>query len=99
MFDTKVLGLLPFLKFTREVSTTLGGVYTIYPIYMLAVYILFIVFCWLFYQGYKIFLNIGDDHFHLRQVKIQMRIESGYYEKHNKKIPQLSYNEEGGKLC
>lgn len=99
MFDTKVLGLLPFLKFTREVSTTLGGVYTIYPIYMLSVYILFIVFCWLFYQGYKIFLNIGDDHFRLRQVKIQMRIESGYYEKHNKKIPQLSYNEEGGKLC
>ena len=99
MFDTKVLGLLPFLKFTRDIPLTIGGVYTIYPVYMLFVYLLFIVFCWLFYYGYKIFLNIGDDHFHLRQVKIKMRMENGYYEKHNKKVPQLDYEEEGEKLC
>lgn len=98
MFDDKVLSFLPFLGFTRKLGVTIGD-YTFYPIYMLMVYILFVIFCFAFYYIYRIFLNIGDDHFRLRQIRINMKQEKGYYEKHHKKVPQLTYDETGEELC
>lgn len=98
MFDNTVLEVFPFLGFTRKNGTNLGA-YTFYPLYMLIVYIFFVVFCWLFYYVYKIALNIGDDHFQLRQIKIKMKEQKGYYEKHHKVVPKLNYDEKGEELC
>lgn len=94
LFDTKVASYLPFLGFTRNYPVVLNE-YLFYPLYMILIYILFFIYCLMFNYVYKIFTKIADDHFHLRQIKINMRKENGYYEKHNKKVPQLDYDEKG----
>lgn len=98
LFDTTVASFLPFLGFTRNYPIELSG-YLFYPLYMVLVYILFFVYCLMFNYVYRIFIKIGDDHYHLRQIKINMRKESGYYEKHNKQVPQFDYDEKGEMLC
>ena len=51
--------------------------YVIYPLYMAFVYLLFSVFCMGFYYLYNQLCKIGDDHFHLRKIRIDL-----YREKH-----------------
>lgn len=98
LFDNKVAGILTFLSFTRNFPITINN-YTFYPIYMLLVYALFFIFCMIFNYVYKILMKVGDDHFHLRKIKINMKQNAGYYEKHNRKIPQLDYEKEGEQQC
>lgn len=91
LFDTTVLGVLPFLSFTRDFMVTWSG-YTFYPMYMLAIYILFSVFCLVFYYIYRHLCIVGDDHFKLRGIKIDMNVERGRYKR--RKIPKKLYDEE-----
>lgn len=95
IFDTKVIGVLTFLQFTTRFPITISG-YTFYPIYMIVIYILFIVFCLIFNYVYNILTNVGDDHFKLRQIRIKMKEEKGCYK--NKKMPQLDYKK-GEEVC
>ena len=96
LFDTTVLKVMSFLNFSHVVSLTLNG-YVFYPMYMLTIYILYMAYCMGFLYVYKQFIKIGDDHFKLRQIRIDLMTEKGKYK--NKKIPQKTYNEEGEQLC
>ena len=88
IFDTTVLGVLPFLNFTRYYAVTWGG-YTFYPLYMLLIYILFSIYCGIFYYIYKRLCIVGDNHFEVRKMRIDMGIEQGKY---NKRIPKKDYD-------
>lgn len=90
IFDTTVLGILPFLGFTRSLAVTWGG-YTFYPLYMLLIYTLFSIFCILFYYLYTKLCIVGDNHFEVRRMRIDMRVSQGKYKKH---IPQKDYEVE-----
>ena len=98
MFDNKVASFLPFLAFTRNYAIVLSD-YAFYPLYMLLVYALFLMYCLIFNYFYVMFIRIGDDHFRLRQIRINMKIKNGYYEKHKRNIPQLDYEKEGEEQC
>lgn len=76
LFDEKVLSILLFLQFTYKFALPVNG-YVIYPLYMAFVYLLFSVFCMGFYYLYIQLCKIGDDHFHLRKIRIDL-----YREKH-----------------
>lgn len=89
LFDDTVLSVLWFLNFTRKLPLQING-YTLYPLYMACVYILFSVFCMGFFYVYKYLCKIGDDHFHLRQIRIDL-----YREKHpqSKRVFRENYQD------
>lgn len=90
LFDNTVLSILPFLSFSRKLAITWGG-YTFYPIYMLSVYVLFSIYCIIFYYIYRQLCIVGDNHFDVRRMRIDTRIEQGKYKK---RIPQREYEVE-----
>lgn len=87
IFDDTVLKVLPFLNFTKNLPITING-YTFYPLYMLLIYTLFSVFCLIFYYIYKQLCIVGDNHFKLRQMRIELRCKQGRYKKY---IPKTEY--------
>ena len=87
IFDTKVLAFLPFLSFTQKWAVTLNG-YTFYPMYMLLIYILYSVFCMVFLYVYCSLMKVGDDHYRMRQVRIDLYQKRGRYKKH---VPKREY--------
>ncbi len=95
IFDTTVLGALPFLGFTMKWGVMLGG-YTFYPLYMLLIYVLYSVYCMAFFYVYRKLCQLGDDHFRTRQIRIDLYEKRGRYAK--RKIPQREYEQEG-KIC
>ncbi len=100
MFEIDLIGAIPFLKFLYKWEVSLGG-YIFYPLFMLLVYCFFVVFCLIFNYVYLYLVKTGDDHYRLRQIKIDMRNEKGYYERKKKKMPQYDYEEnlEGEVVC
>ena len=90
MFDAKIIGFAPFLGFTRKLEVVIGG-YSIYPMYMLFIYVFFVLVSLSFMYITNILNNIAKEHFKLRQIKINRKINSGYYEKHKKTVPQIDY--------
>jgi len=88
LFDTTVLSVLPFLGFTRSWKITLNG-YSFYPLYMVLIYVLFSVFCMIFYYVYLQLCKVGDDHFKMRHVRIDLNRERGKYNK--RKEPKKFY--------
>ncbi len=90
MFDAKIIGFAPFLGFTRKLEVVIGG-YTIYPMYMLFIYVFFVLVSLSFMYITNILNNIAKEHFKLRQIKINRRINNGYYERRKKRIPQMDY--------
>lgn len=89
LFNTTVLEVLPFLGFTRSLKVTLNG-YAFYPLYMLLIYILYSVFCMVVYYVYLKLCKVGDDHFKMRNVRIDLHRERGKYKK-RKKEPKQYY--------
>lgn len=89
IFDTTVLKALPFLSFTSKYPVTWGG-YTFYPLYMLMIYILYSVFCMVFYWFYLQLCKVGDDHFNVRNIKIDSNIEKGRY---SRRVPKQKYED------
>jgi len=87
IFDTTVLNALPFLAFTRSWAVTLNG-YTFYPLYMMLIYVLYSVYCMLFLFVYIKLCQIGDNHFKMRQIRIDMYKQKGRYKK---RVPQRDY--------
>ncbi len=91
IFDTTVIEVLPFLGFTRKWGVT-WGVYTFYPLYMLLIYILYTAFCMGVAYVYVKLCKIGDDHFKVRQIRIELREERGRYKK-RKRLPKKIYED------
>ena len=71
LFDNTVASVLLVLSFTYAWPVTVGG-YIFYPLYMMMIYILFSIFCVGFYFCYQKLCKIGDDHFHLRRIRIAL---------------------------
>ena len=90
IFDAKIIEVAPLLSFTRNFEVVWSD-YAFYPMYMILMYVLFTMLCFIFNYVYRVLCKVADDHFNLRKIKIQMRIDSGYYEKKNKPIPQMDY--------
>ena len=95
LFDTVVIAILPFLKFTRYWGVNWGG-YTFFPLYMLAIYVLFSAFCLMVFYVYRQLTRVGDDHFALRAIRIEQRRSKGKYK--NRKVPLTKY-ENGETVC
>lgn len=58
LFNDTVVGILPFLAFSREVAVTFNG-YTMYPVYMVLVYVLFSGFCMVFMGIYNLIRKLS----------------------------------------
>lgn len=71
LFDDTVTKVLLFLNFTYDWPLVVNG-YTVYPLYMMLIYVLFSVFCMGFYSVYHWLCKIGDDHCHLRRIRISL---------------------------
>ena len=95
LFDTTVLAFLPFLGFTRAWEITLNA-YTFYPLYMLMVCVLFSVFCMIYFYILKQLTKVGDNHFKLRQARIDLNTENEKYKNH---IPKKEYDQEDTFIC
>lgn len=80
LFDTTVLEVLPFLSFTRSWKVVLNG-YAFYPLYMLLIYILFTILVVIVFYTYLQLCKVGDDHFKMRHVRIDLRKERGKYKR------------------
>lgn len=89
LFDTTVLSALPFLGFTLSVSIVVNG-YVFYPLYMLLIYGLYSIFCMAFFYVLSTLCKVGDNHFNLRKIKVDMYNEEGRYKK---RIPQTRYSD------
>jgi len=89
IFDTTVLEILPFLRFTRLVPIYING-YTFYPLYMLVIYVLFVVLCLIVNYVYIKLCKLGDDFYKLRQIRIDLFESKGKYKK---KIPKRFYDD------
>lgn len=89
LFNTTVLSVLPFLSFTRVIKLVISD-FELFPVYMLLIYLLYSVFCMAFYYVYTKLFEVADDHFKLREIKINMYEEQGRYNK-RKKVPQKRY--------
>lgn len=76
LFDDTVISILLFLRFTYSWAISVNG-YIIYPLYMAFIYLLFSSLCLGFYAFYHYLCKIGDDHCHLRRIRISL-----YREKH-----------------
>lgn len=90
LFNSTVVEALPFLGFTRSIGVTWGQ-YTFYPIYMALIYVLYSVFCLIVYWVYVQLCKVGDDHFKLRQIRIDLMNEHGRYKK--RKMPKKIYED------
>lgn len=88
LFNTTVLSILPFLGFTRKLPVTLNG-YTFYPLYMLMIFVLYSIFCMIFWYVYIQLYKVADDHFRLRAIRIDYNIERNKYK--DGKVPQKIY--------
>ncbi len=89
LFNTTVLNALPFLSFTYKYPVVWGG-YTFYPLYMLMIYVLYSVFCMVFYWFYLQLCRVGDDHFKMRSIKIDRYKEKGRYKR---RVPKQYYED------
>lgn len=76
LFDDTVSSILLILSYTYALPITVGS-YIFYPLYMACIYVLFSVFCMAFYYVYHWLCKIGDDHVHLRRIRIAL-----YRERH-----------------
>lgn len=88
LFDTTILSVLPFLSFTRTYAVTLNG-YTFYPLYMLLIFILYSVFCMIFWYVFTQLCKVGDRHFQVRKVRIDDNNERGKYK--SRTMPKTEY--------
>lgn len=70
LFNDTVVSILPFLRFSREVTVVIGG-YTFYPIYMVLVYVLFSAVCMGFYGLYKLCCLIYNKCRKAKHAKVQ----------------------------
>lgn len=89
LFDDTVVKILFFFVFTRYVPVTWSG-YTFYPFYMLLVYVLYIIYCFAIYFVYREACKLGDDHFKMRGIRIDLFKDRGYYKK-RKRLPKKDY--------
>lgn len=90
LFNTTVLAVLPFLGFTRAFAVVWGG-YAFYPLYMLMIFALYSAWCLIFFYCLRSLIKIGDDHFNMRRVRIDLREKRGKYA--NRKIPRKVYED------
>jgi uncharacterized membrane protein YwaF len=89
LFDDTVVKILFFFVFTRKVPVTWSG-YTFYPLYIILIYILYAIYCLILFYVYREACKLGDDHFKMRGVRIDLLKERGYYKK-RKRLPNKEY--------
>lgn len=70
IFDDTVAQVFPFLRTLYNFRFNIGS-FTIIPLYQLAVFLLFLSACLLFYKVTEYFFKVADDHFELRRIAIR----------------------------
>lgn len=89
IFDDTVANVIPAIKFVWKYPLVISG-FTFYPIYILIIYVLFVGFCFVVNWVYIKLLVIADDHFKLRQIRINLFKERGIYKN---KFPKENYED------
>jgi len=89
IFDTTVLEILTFLRFTRLLPVFING-YAFYPLYMILIYVLFVSICLLVNFVYIRLCKVADDFFRIRQIRIDLYSKKGRYKR---KIPKKFYED------